>query len=305
MSYDELKAHAQRIKELCIHQTVEITSDAEGGSSTADALEWAETAFADTDKIFDDWLDLPDFSGSLGNIEAALPYLATETYLSGDATDLATGSNLNLTQIEPTGAFAQGWQSGTATNYANFAGLFGPVISNEWLCAHVLRHAIKAEQEIFDQARRDVDSIAHAAIDTLENITDKGASGFTATIAVLAAVSGIVAVPFTAGGSLAAAYSFAAISGGLGLSGLFSPKESEKHPKIDGQLPSTVVSSVQTYLTELNGDIVKGENDVATALQRSLSQVRSAIAASPSPFVLPRPTVADSPGGFGNHESGN
>ena len=305
MSYDELKAHAGRIKQLAIQKYVELAlAGNDNPGNTADPyVADAEQRFADVDKIFDEWIGLPDFAGALGNIEDALPLLATETYVSGVAKDMASGSNLNITQLEPTGAFAQGWESGTATNYANFAGLFGPVISNQWLCGHVLKYAIGAEQAIFEEAKKSVDSIAHAAIDTLSTLNDKSPQEFKAQLAVVAAVSGIVAVPLTAGGSLAAGYSIAAVGAAKEVASLFEPKEQPKDPRINGASPETVIQSVQKFLNELNEDIFNKENDVETALNKTLGQIQAASKPSegkPASFALPRPTVADNPS-FGDH----
>ena len=305
MSYDELKAHASRIKSLAIEKYVRLAlAGNDNPGNTADPyITDAEAKFADVDKIFDDWIGLPDFAGALGNIEDALPLLATETYVNEEAKDMASGSNFNMTQLAPTGAFAQGWESGTATNYANFASVFGPVISNQWLCGHVLKYAINAEKAIFEEAKNSVDSIAHAAIDTLSTMEDKSPQEFKTQLAVVAAISGIVAVPLTAGGSLAAGYSIAAVGAAKEIGSLFEPKEKPKDPRINGASPETVIQSVQKYLKELNDDIVEKENDVETALTRTLGQVRAASAAAPgkpASFVLPRPTVADNPS-FGDH----
>jgi hypothetical protein len=306
MSYSELKDHASKIKSLAIEKYVELAlAGNDNPGNTADAhVREAEQRYADVDKIFDDWIALPDFSGALGNIEQALPYLATETFVNGDAAKMGSGSNLNMTQIAPTGAFAQGWESGTATNYANFAGLFGPVISNQWLCAYVLRYAISAEQAMFKEAKESVDSIAHAAIDTLEHITDKSPEQFKASLAVVAAVSGIVAVPLTAGGSLAAGYSIAAVGAAKEVAGLFEPKGHPVDKRINGGSPDTVIQSVRDYLNDLNKQIIDAEDDVQKALEDTLTEVQAASTASPgkpASFVLPRPTVADDPS-FGDHD---
>lgn len=305
MSYDDLKAHAVEIKRLAIQKYVKLALAGNdnpgntGDSHVADAHE----KFADVDKIFDEWIGLPDFSGSLTELESALDKLATESFVNAEAKKMVSGSNFNLTQIEPTGAFAQGWESGTATNYANFAGLFGPVISNQWLCGHVLKYAITAETAIFEEAKKSVDSIAHAAMDTLSTLGDKTPQEFKTSLAVVAAVSGIVAVPLTAGGSLMAGYSLAAVGAAKEAASLFEPKEPKKDPRINGASPETVIQSVQTFLKDLNQQVINAEDDVETALNRTAAKVRDLskpAGGHASSFVLPRPTVADNPS-FGDH----
>ncbi|MDO9497971.1 MAG: hypothetical protein Q7J48_19865 [Nocardioides sp.] len=53
----------------------------------------------------------------------------------------------------------QGWQSGTAISYAEFASLFGPVTANLSMCAGVLRGAYEAEHAIWREARASVDEL--------------------------------------------------------------------------------------------------------------------------------------------------
>lgn len=310
----DLRAKAERIKELAIEKTAELAMKAAGpdggGIAYAFAHDQASEEFADVDQVFDDWLDLPDpsyLSSFASNLAGALPHLAAEAYVDDDsAASLGGGgSNVAITQIEPTGAFMSGWTSGTATSFAGFAGLFGPVVSNLWLCGNVLVNALYAEQAIWEEADRSLHEIADAAISTLEDIANKSAAEYTATLSVLAAVSGIIAVPFTAGGSLAAAYTFAAISGGIGLAGSFAPEDAEDHPGIDGGSPASVVSSVRDLLTRLNEHVTAKEGDVRSALSDTAGQFSAAMGEDNmvSPVVLPRPTVADSPS-FGGRSGG-
>ena len=189
MSYDDLKAHAVEIKRLAIQKYVKLALAGNdnpgntGDSYVADAHE----KFADVDKIFDESIVWPT-SRAAHRAHLALEKLATESFVNCGGQEDGQRPNFNLTQIEPTGAFSQGWESGTATNYANFAGLFGPVISNQWLCGHVLKYAITAETAIFEEAKKSVDSIAHAAIDTLSTLGDKTPQEFKTSLAVVAAV---------------------------------------------------------------------------------------------------------------------
>lgn len=306
MGYEDLKSDAREIKRLAIEKYVKLAlegNDNPGNTGDAHVAD-AERKFADVDQIFDDWIGLPDFSNATTEIDLALAKLATETYVKDpDSRKMVSGTNFNITQIEPTGAFAQGWESGTATNYAKFAGVFGPVISNQWLCGHVLRYAITAEAAIFDEARKSVASIAKAAKDTLMTLGDKTPQEFKTSLAVVAAVSGIVAVPLTAGGSLGAGYSLAAVGAAKEVAGLFEPKETTKHPKINAASPETVIQSVRTYLKDLNQQIIDKEDDIETALNRTVGELRehsTPAHGKASTVVLPRPTVADNPS-FGDH----
>lgn len=316
MSYEQLAAHAAEIKRLAIDKTVDLGIQATAGVSAyggappiGQISDLAEQMFAGTERIFDDWVDLPDpgqLQGALDNIAGALPYLSSESYLTDDTAKSYAGgggTNFNISQIEPTGAFMQGWHSGTSTNYANFASLFGPVASNLSLAASVLRGACEAEVSIWTEARKSVDDLAHATKDALEHCTDKDPKATAAFLTVLGAVSGIVAVPFTAGGSLAASYTFAAIAAGTSVGGLFVPGEEKRESTISGNTPMDIVSSLQHQLTVLNSDIKAKEDDVSTALTRSASDFRAALSLPPgrSPVKMPRPTVADRPS-LGGHD---
>ena len=316
MSYEELKAHAEEIKQLAIDQTVNqliqgsAGAGAYGGSPPISTYQdLAEQQFAGTEQVFDEWVDLPDPSlleGGVSDLSSALGYLSSESYLTDDkAKEYAGGggTSFNISQIEPTGAFMQGWQSGTSTSYANFASLFGPVTANLSMCASVLKGASEAEMEIWKRAREDVDDLAHATIDALKNCLDKDPGDVATVLAVVGAVSGIVAVPFTAGGSLAASYTFAAIAGGTSLGGAFLPEDEENDGTISGDTPAEIVTSLNDNLTKLNADITAKEEDVKSALSQTIADYRAALALEPgvSPVKMPRPTVADNPS-FGDHD---
>jgi hypothetical protein len=316
MSYEELKAHAEEIKQLAIDQTVnQLIQGSAAGSAhgvsppISTYQDMAEQQFAHIDKVFDDWVDLPDpglLQGGLDNISSALSYLSAESYLTDDdAKDYVGGggTSFNISQIEPTGAFMQGWQSGTSLSYANFASLFGPVTANLSMCAGVLKGASEAEYEIWKRAREDVDDLAHATIDALKNCLDKDPGDVATVLTVLGAVSGIVAVPFTAGGSLAASYTFAAIAAGTSLGGAFVPADEENDGTITGDTPAEIVTSLKDNLTKLNTDITAKEEDVKSALTQTIADYRAALALDPgvSPVKMPRPSVADDPS-FGDHD---
>lgn len=310
MSYEELKAHAEEIKQLAIDQTVnQLIQGSYGSPPIGTYQDLAEEQFAGTEGIFDEWIDLPDpylLEGGLNNIAAALGYLSSESYLTDeDAKQYAGGggTSFNISQIEPTGAFMQGWHSGTSTSYANFASLFGPVTANLSMCAAVLKGASEAELEIWKRAREDVDDLAHATIDALKNCLDKDPGDVATVLVVVGAVSGIVAVPFTAGGSLAASYTFAAIAAGTGLGGAFLPEDEENDGTISGDTPAEIVSSLTSNLTKLDKDITTKEEDVKTALSRTIADYRAALALDPgySPVKMPRPSVVDNPS-FGDHD---
>ncbi|MEV7428165.1 MULTISPECIES: hypothetical protein [unclassified Nocardioides] len=314
MSYEELRSHAEEIKRLAIEKTVEEIEDALDGDPDQDTAvaivrRQAEETFAGVEAIFDDWTDLPDpwlLGGGTGNIAAALPFLASSSYLD-DATANewagAAGTSHNISQIEPTGAFMQGWTSGTSLSYANFASLFGPVTSNLSMAAHVLKGACEAEEALWTEARKSIDELAHATIDALGSVNDKDPKGVSTALTVIGAVAGIVAVPFTAGGSLVAAYSFAAIAGGLSIGGAFVPEAEETASSISGSSPREIVESLRAEMTKLNNDIIAKEDDIARALSDSADDFEAAYALEPgqSPVKMPRPSVADNPT-FGGRE---
>lgn len=308
MSYDQLRSHAEEIKQLAIDKTVEVVESALSGDPDRDYAvsvirQQAEQTFAGVENIFDDWLDLPDpwlLGGGTGNIAAALPYLASSSYLRDEtATQWAGGggTSASISQIEPTGAFMQGWTSGTALSYASFASMFGPVTANLSMAAHVLKGACEAEEALWTEARKSIDELAHATIDALGSVNDKDPKAVSAALTVLGAVAGIVAVPFTAGGSLVAAYSFAAIAGGLSVGGIFVAEEQESSSTITGGTPQEIVESLRSEMTKLNNEIIAKEDDIAQALQRSADDFEAAYALEPgqSPVKMPRPTLADNP----------
>jgi len=310
MSYEELKAHADEIKQLAVDQTVnQLIQGSMGSPPIGTYQDLAEQQFAGTEGIFDEWIGLPDpasLQSGLDDLSSAMEYLSAESYLTDDnAKQYAGGggTSFNISQIEPTGAFMQGWQSGTSTSYANFASLFGPVTANLSMCVSVLKGAQEAEVEIWKRAREDVDDLAHATIDALKNCLDKDPGDVATVLAVVGAVSGIVAVPFTAGGSLAASYTFAAIAAGTGIGGAFVPTEEEHDGTISGDTPAEIVSSLTDNLKKLNTDITDKEGDVKSALTQTISDYRGALALEPgvSPVKMPRPSVADNPS-LGDHD---
>jgi hypothetical protein len=311
MSYEELKAHADEIKQLAVDQTVNqlIQGTVGGAPPIGTYQDLAEQQFAGTENVFDDWIGLPDpdiLQGELDNLDSALQYVSSESYLTDETAKKYAGgggTSYHISQIEPTAAFMQGWQSGTSTSYANFASLFGPVTANLSMCASVLRGTQQAEVEIWKRARKEVDDLAHATIDALKNCLDKDPSSIKTALTVIGAVSGIVAVPFTAGGSLVASYTFATIAAGTAIGGEFVPEGDKKDATIGGDTPAEIVTSLNEHLGTLNKDITAKEGDVKSALKQTIEDYRSALHLEPgrSPVKMPRPSVADHPS-LGNHD---
>lgn len=311
MSYDELKAHGDEIKQLAVDQTVNqlIQGTAYGSPPIGTYRDLAEKQLAGTENIFDDWIGLPDpevLQWEVDNLDNAMGYLSAESYLTDDNAKKYAGgggTSYNISQIEPTGAFMQGWQSGTSTSYANFASLFGPVAANLSMCASVLRGAQQAEVEIWKRARKEVDELAHATIDALKNCLDKDPGSIKTALTVIGAVSGIVAVPFTAGGSLAASYTFAAIAAGTSIGGEFVPEAEERDGTISGDTPAEIVTSLGDNLSKLDKDVTAKESDVKSALSQTIADYRAALGLDPgvSPVKMPRPSVADNPS-LGDHD---
>jgi len=312
MSYEELKAHADEIKQLAVEQTVnQLIQGTYGGAAPPIGTykKLAEQQFAGTETVFDEWIGLPHpdlLQGEVGTLESAVGYLSAESYLTDETAKKyagGAGTSFNIEQISQTSEFMQGWQSGTALSYANFATLFGPVAGNLSMCASVLRGSQEAEAAIWREARKSVDDLAHATIDALKNCLDKNPDDVKALLTVVGAVSGIVAVPFTAGGSLAASYTFAAIAAGTSLGGEFVPDAKEKDGTIKGDTPSEIVQCLYDRLKTLNEDIAAKEQDVKSALTQTISDYKAALALDPgrSPVKMPRPTVADNPS-LGDHD---
>lgn len=316
MSYADLKGHANEIKSLAISQTVQSAKQAATGARGPGGLvavglvqDMADETFAETDKIFDNWLDLPSpylLRGEISNISAGLKFLSSESYLSSDDAKKYAGgggTSFNISQIEPTGAFMQGWHSGTSISYANFASLFGPITANLSMAVGVLRGACEAEVAIWTEARTSVDELAHATIDALNSVHDKSPKDAALLLTVLGAVAGIVAVPFTAGGSLVAAYSFAAIGAATSLGGAFVPDEENRPTAVGGSTPADIITDLNEKLGLLNDDIRAKESDVSKSLADSgrAFQAAMALPSGRSPVVMPRPTVANDPS-LGGHD---
>lgn len=293
VSYDDLAGAASRIKQLAIEKYDLIWASTGAGTPGK-----GEELFADTDQIFEDWIGLPpgsELAQDVTDVDQTLAQLATEGYLNDKVSGMAGTANPAITDIEPTGAFMQGWTGGTATSYAHFAGRFVPNISNQWIAAMVAKYAITAVQDLWDETRASVVSLASATIDTLDNMSGSwvcnSSKGFTATLTVLGAVSGIVAVPFTGGGS--AAYTFAAIGGAISVGGLFAPEDGagKQKPTIDGSDPKAAVESLRTELGKLKENYQTAENRIVKALNDSATAMENGHGA----IVVPRPSLADNP----------
>ncbi|CAN5529080.1 hypothetical protein BH11ACT8_BH11ACT8_21410 [soil metagenome] len=315
MSYEDLKGHAQTIKELAISKTIDQGIQASSGAAAYGGVppigfleDQAKMMFSGTESIFDEWLGLPDpshFSSGLSTLQGAMSALGAESYLTNDLAQQyagGSGTSMNISAIEPTGAFMQGWQSGTALSYANFAGVFGPVAANLSMAMNVLHGAYDAERALWEEARKNVDGLAEATITALEKCTDKRPKDVQMALTVLGAVAGVVAVPFTAGGSLAASYTFATIGAATALGGAFAPEETESDSPITGDVPWEIVDSLVHNLTTLNEKICAAEDKIHQALTDTAGDFGAALGlpSGQSPVKMPRPSVADDPS-LGRH----
>jgi Holliday junction resolvase RusA-like endonuclease len=204
-------------------------------------------------------------------------------------------ANPTLLKLHTAGDYLIDWTGRGARAFKqNFLDPFPAISRNQFILSAVLKAALEAHQSMWSAARTDIDNIAHATLDALENRKRCDPNKWTVTFTVIASVAAVAAVP------LAAPAAGAAVAAGMGrvltvtavgassqVIAAIPPKS--KEVKYQGETTRQIVDQMRKAITDLTGAI----HDKETMIQQALNVMNDRVSHNPAYFVAKRPVLAD------------
>ncbi|GAB3504953.1 hypothetical protein [Amycolatopsis cihanbeyliensis] len=242
--------------------------------------------------LFEPFTRMPDpasYDGAIESLHAAMEELSQGAHLVDPINGEAIGGNRDLTAIVDAADELGDWTGMAASNFkTNFLTPFPVVASNQFLILGIMKGAVEADKAVWESAREDIDKIARATLDALENLGGCGKNGFEFALAVATAVASVAGIPFTGGASAVVA----GVGAAANVAGA-AAKGAEVLAKGGGGSAEQIVGSMKTAIEKLTGQIRDKQGQIAKTLTGYAGEVEQHKLTKPSPFFSPRPQLAD------------
>lgn len=304
MSYAELRQHAQRIEELAFETSLKLlrveqrqdgsyAAELDGAPISDGFVELIREQHSGIAAMFDPFLDLPD-PAALGRMHEELleaaQSLARFPYGSMDPIHgLNFPANGEMNKIGMVSDALFEWHGFGAEHFkAQFLEPFPDVATNQFSLVSTLMGAIKAEQVLWEECRKNLDELAHAAIESFESMGDHGAAAQVVLLSLVASIFSVGAAVTTGGTSLV----FTGVGAVAQVAGTVKDKmEVEDAPTLqfDAKTPHELREQLMAGLYGVAYQVLRKEQQIADAMM-AMSET---VAAMRSSFVSPRPALAD------------
>ncbi|MEU4426101.1 hypothetical protein AB0F81_36235 [Actinoplanes sp. NPDC024001] len=303
MSYAELAQHAARIEQLAVQESLKQKGWADLGNGEIRApsdltalgaqqiVQITQQEFADTAEMFMPFLHMPD-PAALENIcqvmrKAKFSLSRSPQGSTDPVTKEQVHANPVMNLMDEVPVTLAPWHGFAAEEFkTRFLQPWPAVATNQFNLVATLAGALRAEQALWEECRKNVDDIAHKAINALEVMEECGTKTQVCLLTVASSVFAVAAALATAGTGAAVALTVAGATA-QALGGV--PREDDPKVEFDGQSPQDILRQVQAALTTLAEVVNRKEGEIAEAMRSSAAS----LAANRSLFVSPRPVLAD------------
>lgn len=306
MSYSELRQHAQRIEELTFrvallqsgvqsHADGTYTSQQNGSLVPTEYIELRRRSYEGIAEMFDPFLSMPNpaaFDAMHAHLVEALSVLSTGAGTVDPVHGITYPGNKDMALAGLVVNTLDDWNGPAARQFiGKFLTPWPTVIANHFCLVATLAGAIAAEKNLWAECQRNVDQIAHAAIEALEAM-EKGVSPDPDALVILLSVaSAIFAVGATMATGPVAAITLTAVGSVVQVGGTVIDKKMEPAPQLnlDAKRPDELVGQVQQALYQVMYLVLSKEEQIAQAMTESSLTLQ----ARHSDFVFPRPWLVD------------
>lgn len=287
MSYEQLMDHAIEIQQKAIHEGI-ASLVVPYGQAREPIVADIERRFAGVAELFVPFVDMPDprdFQSLVESMNVALGKLAIGGHPNADPSlDLPTRANSELAKMSGSESYLAQWTGRAAEEFkTNFIDPFPATASNQFLLAFVLKWSLVAEQQIWEDGRKEIDKIAEMTIAALEQLPEAGAQAGTILLTVVGAI--LTVASLWASGGILTGLTVAAAAVAVGGT-LSSPEPTET--TIEGNTADAVIASMREAMDTLVTHIATQESFIADLLARVLQMV----AADRTAFLAKRPLLA-------------
>lgn len=300
MSFAELMQHAREIQQKAKLKAIQqwqrrMALLSINQSSTSpypipkNIVDGIEREFSDIPNLFAPFTEMPtpeSFEEPINNLERAVAKLAQGDSQHDPITGITYVGNVELAKMSGAASYIEDWTGRAAMEFkSTFIDPFPTIVHNQFLVANVLRAALQAEREIWVNARKDIDKIAHDVLEALDRMDDCGKNEWTMTFTVAAAVATVAAVPLTGGAALAVT----AVAAGSAAAATMIGTEAPPTIRFSGESASAVVSQMRMAISKLTEYIIEQESKIAQAM----AATHKVLAGERKNVVFPRPALAD------------
>ncbi|GAA1633473.1 hypothetical protein [Actinoplanes couchii] len=299
MSYDELRQHALRIEELAMKAALDekgiVLIDGqyiqERNPVPPEIITFLRADFVGLAELFEPFLTLPDpeaLDAMRARLQTAAESMATGSGCFDPSRKTVIPPNSEMTGMGTVAKTVFDWQGFAARNFEElYIEKWDGVVSAQFHLVTALMAAIDAERSLWTECRKDVDEIAHNAINALVSMNSFDQDQQVFWLSVAGAVLSIASVTTTGGASVAFAVAGAATQvAGTGLDKFGGP---DSAVVFDAKTPRALVDQLKSALFQLTHLVMVKENEITNAMLVTSETVAN----FPASFSFPRPALAD------------
>lgn len=251
----------------------------------------SQNEYAEVPGLFTEFVGMPDppaLNDAITNMDAVLTALSVGR---DGLTDPVTGQpypfNTELKAMTTAADYLDEWDGLAVLNFReNFIDRFHERTLNQFNAGVVLINALRAHQELWTEAQKNVTTIANDTITALDHKNDWGKNDWDMTFSVVSAVVAIGGLVVASGG--VAAIGLGAVGAGTGLASAFNGNREEAPPlPLGGETARAVVDSMKTALDNLKTHIRTAEEKIDSAL----SATQGDLTGQSADYVAPAPTL--------------
>ncbi|WP_051367212.1 hypothetical protein [Hamadaea tsunoensis] len=195
MSFDKLMEEANDVQQTAIRRAVQKHED--DPAYAAHGVEGYYAGLPDQFKPFSQMPDPAAYDPMIADLRRLLSRLS-----AGDHNDTPLNkndvfyANTDLAMMTTAADYMTMWDGRAAIAFkTNFVDPFPLVCRNQFLLVSILKAGLEAHQEMWRNARQNVDTIVHDTLDALDNSGCCSTNSWVMTFTVIAAVAFVAAVP--------------------------------------------------------------------------------------------------------------
>jgi hypothetical protein len=306
MSFDQLMEHASDIQfQATKHALDNHETDPEYAPHGVDGY------YANVPDLFKPFSQMPDpakYQPLINDLKSVLQGLSNGDD-NGDPIDTKDTyfANPTLTKMTTAGDYLDDWTGRAALAFKQkFIDPFPALSRNQFILVAVLKSALEAHQEMWANARKDIDNLAHDTGDALDNNNGGwcDANSWNVTFTVLSSVAAVGSVALDVGTFGAATpLTLTAVGAAAQVAAVTppGPVQEKKSGHTAIQITNAMKSGMHTIVDQIHS--------VEAKISSALKTTNAVVTDHGSYFVAARPALADTHGaaetgstGLGDHE---
>jgi hypothetical protein len=286
MSFDRLMEEAWNVRHTAVRKAV-----TRGEAHPDYARHGVEGYFDEIPELFKPFSQMPDpvaYQPIIEDLRSAMRRLSS----GGQNQDPINArenyyANPNLARITTASSYLTEWDGPAAAAFKRYFLDPSPQVSrNQFILTAVCKGAMEAHQAMWHNARNDIDSVVHNALDALEKRECCDKNEWTITFTVIAAVAMVASVPL-APVTVLGATTVAGVGAAATVAAVLPPPEEKV--TFHGETVHQVIGEMRRAVDKVAGDVARVEADIV----KQLNLTNNTVYGNRGLFVSPRPALAE------------